>query len=289
MRAAIFPAIAMACACVSASAMDWPLAPPRFAATFGTYAKGRVVLGTAIASEEGFVKSSDDGEIAFSVEEGTHPADLPLPLGSFAVIEHQRGMAAVYSHIAPGTLSTRSKKIKAGDPIGRPGRSGWVEGQGVLFQVFDRRAGSWVNPVLVLPPLAEGKPPAIRSLALSRAGKTYVLGEVPSLPQGTYRVSVDIVDPADSPWVVGPLAPYSIRLSIDGVEVTKYYFDIAKASDGKLSLFSVSPVEVGSLKTPEGRYLLVERLFSRGRVTMEARVEDAAGNKRSASWTLLVE
>ena len=272
-----------------AAAMDWPLAPPRLAATFGTFAKGRVVLGVELASEEGVVRSSEDGEVAFAVEEGEHPAGLPTPLGSFAVVEHQRGMAAVYSHLAPGTLATRVRKIKAGDPLGRPGSSGWVEGSGVLFQVFDRRAGSWVNPLLVLPPNADDKPPAIRSLALSRSGKTYVLGDVSSLPQGTYRVSVDVVDPADSPWIVAPLAPYVIRLAIDGVEATKYVFDVAKGSEGKLALFALSPVETTALKTPEGRYSLVERLFSRGRVVIEVRVEDAAGNKRSASYTLLVE
>ena len=282
-------ALGLVLASVSASAMDWPIAPPRFAATFGTFAKGRVIVGTALAAEEGVVRSSEDGEIAFASEEGSHPAGLPMPLGSFAIVEHQRGMAAVYSHLAPGTLPARTAKLKAGDPIGRPGRSGWIEGSGVLFQVFDRRAGNWVNPLLVLPPLADDKPPVIRSLALSREGKTYILGESSSLPQGTYRVSVEVSDPADSPWTAGPLAPYMIRLSIDGVEAAKYVFDVAKGSNGKLSLFSASPVDADVLKTADGRYLLVEQLFPRGKVTMEARVEDAVGNKRSSSWTFLVE
>jgi hypothetical protein len=282
-------AIAIAIACAPASAMDWPLAPPRFAANFGTYAKGRVIAGAAFASEEGLVRSAEDGEIAFAVEEGSNPSGLPMPLGSFAVVEHQRGMAAVYSHLAPGTLATRVPKLRSGDPIGRPGHSGWVEGSGLLFQLFDRRAGAWVNPLLVLPRLADDKPPVIRSLALSGGGKAYVLGATSSLPQGTYRVSADIADPADSSWAAGPLAPYSIRLSIDGVESAKYVFDTARGSGGKLFLFADSSVRADALKTPEGRYILVERLFSRGRVTIEVRVEDAAGNRRSASWTFLVE
>jgi hypothetical protein len=282
-------AAALALTWGAATAMDWPLAPPRLAATFGTLAKGRVIAGVALAAEEGLVRSSEEGEVSFSVEEGALPNGLPMPLGSFAVIEHQRGMAAVYSHIAPGTLARNVRKAKAGDAIGKPGASGWIEGSGLLFQVFDRRAGSWVNPLLVLPPLADDKPPIIRSLALARSDKTYILGEVSSLPQGTYSVSVDVVDPADSAWIVGPLAPYSIRLSIDGVEAVKYVFDVARGSGGKLSLFALSPMSASSLRTKEGRYSLVERLFSRGRVAIEVRVEDAAGNKRSASWTILVE
>ena len=270
-------------------AMDWPLAPPRLAATFGTSAKGRIVEGIALAADEGLVRSAEDGEISFILEEGAHPALLPTPLGSFAVIEHQKGMAAVYSHLAPGTLSTYLRKPKAGDILGKSGSSGWVEGPGLLFQVFDRRAGAWVNPLLVLPPLADDKPPVIRSLALSKADRTYILGETKALPQGTYRISVDVADPADSAWVAGPLAPYSIRLAIDGVEARKYVFDTAKRSGGKLSLFALSPTDASALRTKDGRYYLAERLFSRGRAVIEVRVEDAAGNKRSASWTLLVE
>jgi hypothetical protein len=261
----------LALALGTAWAMDWPVAPPRLAATFGTFSKGRVLEGVALAADEGLVRSAEDGEISFILEEGAHPAGLPTPLGSFAVIEHQKGMAAVYSHLAPGTLSTYLRKPKAGDILGKPGSSGWVEGPGLLFQVFDRREGAWVNPLLVLPPLADDKPPVIRSLALSRSDRTYVLGETKALPQGTYRISVDVADPADSSWVAGSLAPYSIRLAIDGVEAKKYAFDTAKRSGGRLSLFALSPVNASALRTREGRYFLV------------------AGNKRSASWTLLVE
>jgi hypothetical protein len=269
--------------------MDWPLAPPRLAATFGTFAKGRVVAGVELAADDGLVRSAEDGEISFILEEGSRPAGMPMPLGSFVIVEHQKGMAAVYSHLAPGTLSRYLPKSKAGDILGKPGSSGWVEGSGLLFQVFDRRAGTWVNPLLVLPPLADDKPPIIRSLALSRSDKTYILGETGALPQGTYRISVDVADPADSSWVLAPLAPYVIRLSIDGVETTKYVFDVARGSGGKLFLFALSPVSASALRTRDGRYSLTERLFSRGRTAIEVQVEDAAGNKRSASWTLLVE
>jgi hypothetical protein len=124
---------------------------------------------------------------------------------------------------------------------------------------------------------------------LTRADKTYVLGETASLPQGTYRISADVSDPADSSWTVGPLSPYVIRLSIDGLETTRYVFDVAKSSGGRQALFALSPVMANALLTREGRYILAERLFSRGRSVIEVQVEDAAGNRRSASWTLLVE
>jgi hypothetical protein len=272
----------------SAAALDWPLSPPRVAATFGTYAKGRVVAGIALSSEDGIVRSAEDGELSFSLEDGANASGLPTPLGSYIVIEHQKGVAAIYSHLAPGTRST-ALKIRAGDILGKSGSSGWIEGPGLVFQVFDRRAGSWVNPLLLLPQLAVDKPPVIRSLALSRADKVYVLGETASFPQGTYKVAVEVSVPADAAWTQGPPAPYGIRLSVDGDEAAYLVFDVARGEGGRLMLFSSAPVAADELRTKEGRYSLTERLFTRGRTAIEVRVEDAAGDKRSASWTVLVE
>lgn len=282
-------AIAHAFAGVSVFAMDWPLAPPRIAATFGTLGKGRVFAGIAFSADEGLVRSAENGELSFILDESDHRGILPTPLGSFVIVEHQNGMAAVYSHLAPSSLSAYQRKPKSGDVLGKTGVSGWIEGPGLVFQVFDRLSGSWVNPLLVLPPLANDKPPIIRSLALSHIDKVYVLGETASLPQGTYKISADIVDPADSSWIVGPLAPYSIRLSIDGVEVVKEVFDVAKGEKGRLMLFTGKPTAAAELRTREGRYSLAERLFTRGRTTIELHVEDAIGNKRSVSWSVLVE
>lgn len=274
----------------NAFALDWPLAPPRIAATFGTFAKGRVITGAALSADDGIVRAAEDGEVSFSLDEGMNPSGLPTPLGSFIVLEHQKGMAAVYSHLAPDSRPTTGLvKVNGGDMLGKSGSSGWIEGPGLVFQVFDRRADSWVNPLLVLPPLVIDKPPVIRSLALSRADRVYTLGETASLPQGTYRVSVDVADLGDATWTMGPLAPYSIRLAIDGDEAVNLVFDVAKGVGGRLMFFSGNPIPAGDLKTKEGRYFLTERLFPRGRTSIEVHVEDAAGNKRSASWSVLVE
>jgi hypothetical protein len=279
----------MALLCGLSFAAVWPLSPPLLAANFGSFAKGRVVVGIALAGEDGSVRASEDGEVAFSAEEGTLPSGLPSALGSFLIIEQRSDMAAVYSHLAPGTLSTLVRKPKAGDAIASPGKSGWIEGPGVVYQVYDRRASSWVNPYLLLPPLTDEAPPAIRSMALTRGAKSYAIGAAASVPQGTYGISVDIADPSDAPWSAGTLAPYIVRFSIDGVEVSQEVFDVARAKDGKLTLFAKNPMAADDLRTAEGRYELGERLFTRGRTVIEVRVEDASGNKRSASWTVLVE
>ncbi len=276
-------------ACVAAWALDWPLSPVRVAATFGTPARGRFIAGTALAADNALVRALAEGELSFSFEEGSHPSGLPSALGSFAVVEHGHDIAAVYAHLASGSISSYLKTVKAESILGKTGSSGWTEGPGLLLQIFDRRLDQWLNPLLVLPPSGDDKAPVIRSMALVRGTRSYVLGEVPSLPQGSYMITVDVADPSDSPWTAGPLAPLSIRLTMDGAEIAREVFDVAEGKEGHLLLFSRNQRDFAGYRTREGRYVLGERLMTRGKVVFEASAEDASGNRRTVSWSVVVE
>lgn len=282
-------AIVAVCAFGAASALDWPVFPQRIASTFGSPAAGRLVTGVHLASDGGLVKAAEEGELSFHLEEGRHPAGLPTPLGSLVVVEHSRDLAAVYAHLAPGSASTYLEAVPSGAILGKAGSSGWTEGTGALFEVFDRRDGNWVNPLLLLPPLADDKPPIIRSVALSAGTAIQVLGSNSRLAQGRYILSADIADPADSPWTTGPLAPYQIKLSMDGMEISKRVFDVARGSGGELLFSSQDEKPASALRTPEGRWIIAELLLTRGRASLELRVEDAAGNRRSSIWTVIIE
>ncbi|HTX72461.1 MAG TPA: M23 family metallopeptidase [Rectinemataceae bacterium] len=269
-------------------ALDWPLAQVKVAATFGTPAQGRMITGVALAAGDGLVKAVDDGELAFVFDGKTTPSGLPSTLGAFAVVEQQNDLAGVYAHMAAGSVSNYLTVVKRDSILGKVGSSGWSEGPGLLFELFDRKRGDWVNPLLVLPPAPDDKAPVIRSVALSSGDKTYVLGETSSIPQATYRISADIVDPSDAPWTAGPPAPYTIRLSIDGTEIVRRVFDVAVAANGELGFFTQDTSSATGLRTPDGRYLLGERLLARGRSTIELSAEDANGNRRSVSWSVTI-
>ncbi len=270
-------------------ALEWPLSPAGIAATFGTQAKGRIVSGIALAASGGQVRAAGEGELVFAAGEGIGPSGLPSALGAFVVVEHDRRMAAVYSHLASGTVDGSARALGKGEALGASGVSGWAEGEGMLFQVYDREESRWVNPLLLLPPVADEKPPAIRSIVLSRGGDSFVLGDAKSLRQGNYSISLIVSDPSDAAWTAGPLAPYALRLSIDGTQAAKGVFDVARAVGGDLCFFSDPPRPASTLRGAEGGYVLAERLLTRGRVVFEAVAEDAAGNRRTASWTVTVE
>jgi murein DD-endopeptidase MepM/ murein hydrolase activator NlpD len=282
-------ACAVALAATLLGAMDWPIDPQRLAASFGTPAKGGFVAGIALAGDDALVRSAEEGEVAFALDADPTARILPSTLGSFLIVEQGRGLAAVYSHLAPGSVATHLVSVKAGEVLGRSGDTGWADGKGIVFQLLDREEEQWVNPLLLLPALSDGKAPLLRSVALVRGGKSYVLGETAALPQGTYAVAVDAYDASDAPWTAGPLAPFSIRLSVGGAEIAKAVFDVAKGRGGRLELFAKPGKTFSELRSADGRYLLAERLFARGRSLIEVRVEDAAGNRRTASWSVSVE
>jgi len=290
------PALLLACAALAAlasgaSALDWPLADPKPAATFGTAAKGRFVSGILLASEGGLVRAAGDGELVYAFD-GSSPtavSALPSTLGSFAVVEHERGMAGLYAGLAPGSVSSYLTKTKAGSILGTAGASGWAEGQGLLFAVYDRGAERWVNPLLLLPALKDKTQPLIRSAALARGGKSYALGETRSVPQGEYAIAVDVADPLDAPWSAGSPAPYYLRLLVDGAKIAELEYDVMEGRSGRLVLFPQAPKSRADYLLPDGRALVAERFFRRGRSVIEVLVRDYAGNERGASWSIAVE
>jgi len=258
-------------------------------ASFGTPARNRFTTGVMLAATDGLVRASSAGEIIFAADENRKRSALPSILGSFVALEHEGGMIGLYAGMEGGTVSSYLARVKPGDLLGRTGASGPMDGEGLYFSVFDRKAARWVNPLLLLPKLAESRPPIVRSAALVGTSRTWILGDSRPVPQGTYSVAIDVFDPTSAAWSMGPSAPYSIRLVVDGVKIVELIFDIASERDGRLSLFSSIPKDYAAYRHSDGRIILGSRLFYRGKALVEVYVSDYAGNERSFAWSVVIE
>ena len=280
-------ALGLAAAAAALCAFEWPLEGGQPSLYFGSADEGRFATSMTFASEDGLVKASDDGELAFVCDSGI-ASKLPSTIGSYIVVEHPRGMAGVYSGMAPGSPSSYLRSIRKGSILGRAGSSGMAKGPSLGFALFDRAAGRWVNPLLLLPPLADKTPPVIRSAMLVKDGKRLPLGETKSVPQGQYSIAVDVADPLEAPGNPGTSAPYYLRLLIDGTKVTELSFDVVTARDGKFLVGADGPRGFEGCYAEDGRIVLASRFFSRGRAVIQVLARDYAGNERQASWALLV-
>ncbi len=271
------------------SAMSWPLDAPTPAATFGTFAQGRYMTEIELASEGGAVHPAEDGELIFCYDSKRDSGSLPSTIGSYALVEHQRDMVGLYAELAPGSVPSSPLKLRTGNVIGIAGESGLTRGPGLLFGIFDRRADRWVNPVLLLPPLTDKTPPAIRSVQLIGASNQYRLGDSKVLPQGTYTVSADVSDVPSAAWIRSNSAPYYLRLMIDGAKVAEFSYDVASVKNGKTVLAEKAPGNVENYLEKDGRLLLARRFFSHGRSIIEIVARDFAGNESKQSWTVTVQ
>ena len=282
------PALGMAVLAAALCAFEWPLEGGKPSLYFGSADEGRFATSMTFTSEDGLVKASDDGELAFVYDSGI-ASGLPSTIGSYMVVEHPRGIAAVYAGMAPGSSSAYLRSVKKGSILGRAGASGLSKGPSLGFALYDRAASRWVNPLLLLPPLADKTPPVIRNAVLVKDGKRFPLGETKSVLQGQYSVAVDVADPLDAPGSAGASAPYYLRLLIDGAKVTELSFDVVTARDGKFLVGADGPRGFEGCYAEDGRIVLASRFFSRGRTVIQVLARDYAGNERQASWALLVE
>jgi|GEM_PF-963787 len=271
------------------SAMSWPLDAPTPAATFGTFAQGRYLNGMELASEGVLVHPAEEGELVFAYDTSRDSAVLPSTIGSYAIVQHPRDMVGLYAELAAGSVSSAPVKLKTESVLGVAGQSGLTRGPGLFFGVYDRRAGRWVNPVLLLPPLADNSAPAIRSVQLTGAANRFKLGDSKILPQGTYTVSADVSDVLSAAWTRNNAAPYYIRLMIDGEKTAEFTYDVASVREGRLIISEKAPGNIEHYLEADGKLLLAKRFFSHGRSIIELVVRDYAGNESRMSWTLAVQ
>lgn len=273
---------------VAVSALEWPLSPAEPAAYFGTPDKGAPILGIALAAEHGIVRAAGAGELVFSRDSKDAHSVLPSTLGTFAVVEQEDGMTALYAHLAAGSVPATLRRVESQTLLAAVGETGFTAGSGLLFSLFDRKETRWVNPLLLLPPLEEKRAPLIRQAVLQGRDKSYVLGEQRTVPQGSYALSLDLSDPTGAAWSPGPSAPFYVRVLIDGSKIAELRYETAEAESGRLNFFPAER-EGSSLRAGDGKTVLPARLFPRGKSLIEVFAKDYAGNERSASWSFSVE
>ncbi len=92
---------------------------------------------------------------------------------------------------------------------------------------------SFINPLSLLPPLRDTQPPVIRRVLL-KVGETVVpIESGAAVPPGQGEILAETYDPREDVRYLWAMAPYSVRLSLNGKEVSKIVFDSLQVRDGK--------------------------------------------------------
>lgn len=271
----------MSAAVVVAAAFEWPVAPVAMGDGFGSWRNG-FMRGAGVSAAAGTIVSPDDGEVVFATESDTLPGGFPVPGGSLLAIAHESALMTIFTGLETGSAATYLRQVKAGEAIGRAARA---EEETTVFHTFDRQERRFVNPLAVMPFIADRDFPSVRSMNLSRDGVETPIDKARNVPQGSYEVFIDAMDMNGSVRS----APYEIRLILDGSERSRYVYDAAWAQDGKPFLFAESAVVEYDYYVRDGRVRFGPFVFTRGRVTLSVRVTDFAGNTREYNHAIVVQ
>ena len=268
-------------------ALDWPANAP-IATEFGGPNAGSAMQGLILSGLDVDVRASEAGELVFERDANDSHTKLPSAMGETLILEGAHGMASVYAYL-PSVVDSGAREFASDALISKSGPGGLLDTDGFMFALYDRRSGRWVNPRVFLPKLADTRAPVIRKVSLESKGKTWILGESKSIPQGSYSIIVDAAEQEAGlqGLVLGP--PWYFRVLANGEKVVEARTEIADVKNGVLSFYP--SLRDGATITIDGNgsVRIPPRAFSRGKTVIELLIRDFAGNERSAAWTLLFE
>jgi hypothetical protein len=256
----------------------------------GTFAEDRVdhfSHGVDISGSARPVHPALDGELVFRYDGSGAWSSVPRGTGAFVVLRHDQDILSLYTHLAEGSLGPVRSEYAPADTLGLTGDSGRAESPGLSFAVYDPEARAWVNPLTLLPPLRDVQPPLIRRIVLSDGTQARTLAASSTASAGRAQILVEAYDLREDVRFRWPLAPYSVRLAVDGTEVARIAFD-SLSLRGALLALTPSGITRRDLYPGDGLISLGAVELHPGESRILVAVRDFAGNETTREVALSV-
>jgi hypothetical protein len=268
--------------------LDWPVKNKVVTGTFGEDRGDHFHNGLDIGGGEQEVNPVLAGDLVFRYDENDDYTSLPRGVGTFVVLHHDQDILSVYCHLASGTLGPARFRYAPRDRVGMLGDTGHADGKHLHFAVYDEENGSTVNPLSLLPPLADTQPPVIKRVLLAAGNQMKTLENGKVVPRGRAEIVAEAYDLREDVKFHWSLAPFSVSLGLDGKEIGKIVFDSLAVSEGRMSV-GASRLTRAKLYTADGllRCGVVELRAGASRVRLSVR--DFAGNETVREITLTVQ
>jgi hypothetical protein len=264
----------------TAAGLDWPVRRPVLTATFGEERTDHFHNGIDLGGGEQDVLAVLPGELVFRAEEEAEYSSLPRGVGSFVVLRHDDGIESVYCHLKKASVDTRRVRYAASQKLAVMGDTGYSEGTHLHFIVLDSETSSFVNPLALLPPLADRQAPVIRRVSLAVGDRRRPLEQAGEAGPGRAEVLAELFDPRADVSFLWPMAPHSVRLSLDGREIARLSFDALQVIDGKTVLRGTR-LTAADVYTAEGLMRLGVADLRPGASRLLLTARDYAGNEAS--------
>jgi hypothetical protein len=228
------PALVLLALTMPLAAVDWPVEKKIVTATFGESREDHFHAGIDIGGGEQEVRPIMDGELVFRYDEGSDYTSLPRGVGGFVALRHTDKYVSIYCHLKDGSVPTERTRFPASQPLGIMGDTGFSEGRHLHLEVFDIQEAAFLNPLSLLPPLADHQAPVIKRVLLKTGETLTPLVSGATISPGPREILAEIYDPREDVRFLWPMAPYSIRLALNGKEASRIVFDSIQVRDGRM-------------------------------------------------------
>ena len=255
----------------AANAWDWPTDDPELVATFGQYVMSRYQPGIVFAAVAGEEWQPAPAKLLYSRREVEPLSRVPSTVGDFSLSSHNDGFLFVLGSLPSGSY----------------------------LAIADTQQGLWVNPVGLLPDLADGAAPRAEPPTLRGSAGTFSVAESRAVPPGTYELIVSASDVVRSGGRSLLVAPYALAVTVGAqaddvagpqppVAEATVEFDVILFDDARPMVGFSRPHPADELYELEGLYNLGSLELGPGRYPVELTVEDGMGNRFGRSYTLTV-
>jgi hypothetical protein len=270
---------------------QWPVESKQLIATFGgnrfkAFFPGIEISRNTETSE--VVQAVAPGEVVYYERGETGFSSLPCGLGSFLVVRHEGGLQSVYAHLEEESIDVEQIAVDTTSRLGKIGDTGFAYGKSLFFSLFDEELNQLINPLLILPPIEDNKPPLIKNAVLKMENKEVLLESPGDISAGRGELVATIYDQNEHVDYYSPMAPFVVRLYINGEEKRSVEFEGLQEEDGVITLLSDSGFEHSEYYKSEWTISLGTIDINPGTTSIELVAGDIYENESSATYTVTV-
>jgi len=277
----------LALVCIAALyAYTWPLSDGLLRFSFGANRNASFLRGVEFNVDDTVVQATSDGELLFAVDASALPHGFPVPGSSMVAIAHAQDIMSVYTGMEKATLSTYLLVVREGDILGRLAKNVKANDTEFMFYTYDISSRRFIHPFSIMPIVADTVSPAAKSLILKSGDREVPADQAKNIKQGSWEF---LLDTEDSLKNGAKGIPFSVILSFDGAEQTRYGFDSVRAERGIPLYLSGSGKPGEEIIMIDGRLRLGTFNLAKGKIVVSLVVSDFAGNRREYSWPVTVQ
>lgn len=152
-------------------AKQFPVKAVKISALFGESRGDHFHSGIDFAGVQE-VRPVDEGEVIFASDTQVDPCRQGLGIGNHVVVEHEGAFRSAYMHLEAGSVARNLDRVKLDDTLGRMGDTGYSMGAHLHLVVEDTKGKALINPLKVLPDLADEVRPQIAAFLGMVAGNS---------------------------------------------------------------------------------------------------------------------